>query len=599
MEIPKLYNYYEILEAYLENATNIVQEQELQGISTLEFSLPLNDSKAANVVVDKEIVWGGRRYYITQIEDEREGTQAWKRVHCDEIWLVELGKRLYTQDINWEGVSVYYGLNTLLSGTNWIIGQIEGDMNKIHWMKDSKNNILYLMREWANICGYEIEFDSMNRRVFFRTRIGRDNGTVFRYKKNLRNVKRTVQPPEATVLYMYGKAGLALNQVNYSLQQYIENYSYYLDQGFTLEQARALFKREVVIVDESITSLNDLYDKAWATLYQLSAPKYIYECTIADISEQTGQDAFDIGDIITVYDEVANVNIKERIVRIKRVATRPQDTEVELANPVPVLENVLSGTTNTVSGTAGFGTFHFENANAIEVSGPTNIIALSVDNLSSAQAIIGALIVGQASTAATVEISLTVGNTNTIPTIRQVVSAGWNTIAIPKFVVMNSGNVTVKFSMNINNGTFTIPAKNAQVYIFVQGAGGYSAYSDHTNSGYTAYSDWHNTGYKAYSNFTNTGYTKYSDHTNSGYTKYSDHTNTVYNGAHTNTGYTKYSDHTNSGYSAYSNFSNSGYSAYSDHTNTGYSVAYGDHTNSGYGVYNNWGNGSYAAYNEG
>ena len=477
MEIPKLYSYFETLEAYLENAANVTQEQELQGVSTLEFDLPLTDPKAADVVVDKEIVWGGRRYYITQTEDIREGNQTWKHVRCDEIWLIELGKRLYTQDVDWKGVSVYYGLNTLLQGTNWIIGQIEGDLNKQRWMRESKNNVLYLIREWAHICGYEVEFDSMNRRVFFRLRIGRDNGAVFRYKKNLRSVKRTVEPPEATVLYMYGKGGLALNQVNYSSNQYIEDYSYYLDQGFTLEQAHALFKREVVIVDESITSLNDLYDKAWNTLYQLAAPKYTYECTIADLSEQTGQDAFDVGDVVTVYDEVAGVNIKERIVRIKRVGSRPQDTEVELANPVPVLENILSGGAYPVYGGAGgtgggFGVFYFENSSAIQVSGPTNVVSLAVDNLTSAQAIIGALIVGEASTTATVEVSLTVGGVGTIPTIKQVVTPGWNTIAIPKFVVMNSGNVVIKFSMNISSGTFSIPAKNAQVYILTQGAGG-------------------------------------------------------------------------------------------------------------------------------
>lgn len=475
MEIPKLYSYFETLEAYLENAANVTQEQELQGISTLEFDLPLTDPKAADVVVDKEIVWGGRRYYITQTEDIREGNQTWKHVRCDEIWLIELGKRLYTQDVDWKGVSVYYGLNTLLQGTNWIIGQIEGDLNKQRWMKESKNNILYLIRMWAHICGYEVEFDSMNRRVFFRTRIGRDNGAVFRYKKNLRSVKRTVEPPEATVLYMYGKGGLALNQVNHSSNQYIENYSYYLDQGFTLEQAHALFRREVVIVDESITSLNDLYDKAWDTLYQLSAPKYVYECTIADLSKQTGQDAFDVGDVVTVYDEVAGVNIKERIVRIKRVGSRPQDTEVELANPVPVLENILSGGAYPVYGGAGgggFGIFYFENSSAIQVSGPTNVVSLAVDNLTSAQAIIGALIVGEASTTATVEVSLAVGDVGTIPTIKQVVTPGWNTIAIPKFVVMNSGNVVIKFSMNISSGTFSIPVKNAQVYVLTQGAGG-------------------------------------------------------------------------------------------------------------------------------
>lgn len=475
MEIPKLYSYFETLEAYLENAANVTQEQELQGISTLEFDLPLTDPKAADVVVDKEIVWGGRRYYITQTEDVRDGNQIWRHVRCDEIWLIELGKRLYTQDVDWKGVSVYYGLNTLLQGTNWIIGQIEGDLNKQRWMKENKNNILYLIRIWAHICGYEVEFDSMNRRVFFRTRIGRDNGAVFRYKKNLRSVKRTVEPPEATVLYMYGKGGLALNQVNYPSNQYIEDYSYYLDQGFTLEQAHALFRREVVIIDESITSLQDLYDKAWDTLYQLAAPKYTYECTIADLSEQTGQDTFDVGDVVTVYDEVAGVNIKERIVRIKRVGSRPQDTEVELANPVPVLENVLSGGAYPVyggAGGAGFGIYYFENENAINVSNNTDIATLAIENPTSSQAIIGALVVGQASTSGTLSITLAVGSENTAPVIKQAITPGWNTITIPKMVVMNSGPVTVKFYASISDGTFSIPAKNAQVYIMVQGATG-------------------------------------------------------------------------------------------------------------------------------
>jgi len=136
-------------------------------------------------------------------------------------------------------------------------------------------------------------------------------------------------------------------------------------------------------------------------------------------------------------------------------------SEVELANPVPVLENILSGGAYPVygAGGAGFGIYYFENENAINVSNNTDIATLAIENPTSSQAIIGALIVGQASTSGTLSITLAVGSENTAPVIKQAITPGWNTITIPKMVVMNSGPVTVKFSASISNSTFSIPPR--------------------------------------------------------------------------------------------------------------------------------------------
>ena len=66
---------------------------------------------------------------------------------------------------------------------------------------------------------------------------GADRGVGFRYRRNLRTVRRRIRPPEATVLYGYGASGLNVAGVNGGAE-YVEDFTFYTDQGIDITTAR-------------------------------------------------------------------------------------------------------------------------------------------------------------------------------------------------------------------------------------------------------------------------------------------------------------------------------------------------------------------------
>lgn len=112
------------------------------------------------------------------------------------------------------------------------------------------------------------------------------------------------------------------------------------------------------------------------------------------------------------------------------------------------------------------------------------------------------------------------------------------------------------------------------------GYAAYDAYNDHGDSYADTYNQHADTGYAAYNNHNdNGGYTRYSNFTDSGYDRY---------GNHNNSGYPRYSNFTDSGYSRYSNFGNTGYSRYSNHTDYSNYSNYSNYSDySDYGDYSN------------
>lgn len=330
-------------EVFLENAFNIEVHEKLGDYSTLSFSLPFKDPKCEFIEIEAEIIFEDKRYRITEINDARteEGVET-KEVFAEEAFL-ELAwyARPKTYKVTQKTISA--GITQILSGTGWTKGIVENeDPNKLYSLTLENSTVLAILRQWAAITQKEIVFDTVNKKVSFVDRVGTNRGAMLRYRKNLKGIKCTIQPVQATVLYPYGKDGLDIRGVNNNIP-YIEDYSWYTQQGIPLDEARSKYKKEYIWVNESIETAWTLLDSAISVLKNLSRPTITYECSVLDLENISPFDKLYLGDDVKVHDEALGIDINTRIVEIVRHIDNPAENEIVLGNSVPGLEDAELG----------------------------------------------------------------------------------------------------------------------------------------------------------------------------------------------------------------------------------------------------------------
>lgn len=465
----RLYDLRGNLLAILENAYNIVIEEKLNDIETLTFSIPLDDAKAQYIKHDEEIIYGNKRYIVTQVVDGRDDSGIETLDVTCELAYIELLNATKHGEFLVDRKSAVAGLEQILNGTRWTVGLIEADPNGIYSYKDTNKTILYIIRQWAAVVGLEIQWDSIHRTVNMLEQVGTDRGAGFRYKKNLKSIKRTVTPPEATVLYPYGAGGLNIADLNNG-REYIEDYSWYISQGLTLEDARKKHKKEYIWEDDRYLLASNLLDAARKKLAELSQPTISYECSVLDLSSITGltEDKFYIGDTVKVYDSDLNIDVTTRILRLKRYPQEPWKNEVELGYIIPGLQDAGEPSLSSEIAAAQPSLLFATNNEVLTITTTQQYpVSLSLTNSGSTNAQIGLMIVGQASAALVVTVEFFLGNVPLSPVIRQQCQAGYNTIGVP-FVLaqIQAGSAMFDMRVSTNTGTFTVQPFHLQVYLY-------------------------------------------------------------------------------------------------------------------------------------
>ena len=467
-EYIRLYDYTNRLIAVLENAYNIEIEETLGEAETLSFSLPFQDPKADLLMNDEEIIYYGKRYIITQITDGRDEEGKESIEVFSELCYIELLNYVKPRDFEVLNCTPEQGLVKILEGTHWQIGTVEGNISNKYSLKETNQTVLYLIRQWAKITGLEILWDSINRKVSLVNQIGSDNGAVFRYKKNIKSIKRTMQPPAATVLYPYGANNITIAGFNNG-KEYLEDYSWYISQGFSENEARAKFRKEYIWQDDSFLSAGALVDAAVKKLAELSQPVISYECVLLDLSAITGlsEDDFGIGDYVRVIDEDLGIDINGRVLRLKKYPNEPWNNEVEISYIVPGLHDAQT-TGGGYSESTKPGLLLGINNDPVTVTQTVvNPIPINMSTFADTNALIGLMIVGQASAQLTLTVKFTLSTREVGPIIRHTCTTGWNTIGVP-FVLAQipSGDAVLSVSLQADTGTFTIPKDHLQVYVY-------------------------------------------------------------------------------------------------------------------------------------
>lgn len=317
------------------NVDELVHDVRLDQSETLSFRVRADDPKAELLIEDAEIAWRGRRFWIVETNKTRSSAGAFVDVEAEATW-TRLGDDNHEGSLELFGYTAADGLAAIMAGASrgWTAISAEIlDPITTWYLEEQDATILDLLRQWAKITGYELTFDTVAKTVSLVSEVGADRGTSFRYGRNVTSVSRRARPPECTRLYMFGRNGLDMAGVNPSGETYVEDFTYYTDQGLTLTEARDRYTRARSITDSSFTSDADLYAEAARRIAILAQPRVSYEMTAVDLAELTGlpEGRFTVGDTVRVADHLLGDNVRTRIVRTARYPLDPARSTIELA----------------------------------------------------------------------------------------------------------------------------------------------------------------------------------------------------------------------------------------------------------------------------
>lgn len=341
----------------------------LNGESTLEFQIPANSEKLAELTPECQI-WAGGRVYSLLKEDaidivRDENNKLWAKVMAVERWMdldyqfpepyicndptitnpadltvIIVGGGTDLSGGRYAVGTAGHALYAVLNGSGWSVGIV--DVPGIYDLEMEKASRLALIKQIQEIWGGYLVWDSVNKTVSLRSGDIWQNYTGFqiRYKKNLKHITRTQSNRLVTKLYAFGHDDLDIASVNGGVK-YITNFSY------TGKVYVGIYK------NQDIYDAQELKDKATAELSLICRPRYNYTVKIADLRTlpECEHEDFALGDMVDVIDpDVAPNSPKPRIIRHKYNLFMPWDCEIELGDPEERLIEQLK---------AAFGTSEF------------------------------------------------------------------------------------------------------------------------------------------------------------------------------------------------------------------------------------------------
>ncbi len=331
---PRIYDGNGNLVAILEQAKNVMLTEQLNGSCTLKFLLPRNDPKWEYITDAYYLRVESKEFALVGTDEERDNTgKLITNVQYEENYLElagYVGDYLTVEILNTDAGSA---LTSLLFGKPWSVGQVTVPNTRLRDLVTEKESLLFNLRKVQELWGGYLVFDSINRSVSLFETYGQDNGVQFRYRKNLKSVRKTTDfAGVVTRLYPFGKDGLDISTVEPGGNKYIEDFSY---------TSRV---REGIWVDQQYTDAAKLYEAAQEVLAEIAQPRVSYAVSIVDLSHLTGyeHESFKLGDWVTVIDEELGINVKAQIVKRTYDVLQPWRGSVELANFRPGITDLIT-----------------------------------------------------------------------------------------------------------------------------------------------------------------------------------------------------------------------------------------------------------------
>lgn len=439
----------------LKNVLDIEREIVFDDVDTLFIRLAKGHGQ---LVMDQEIIYRHKRYIVAASDDDKGNNGEITEIEAESAQ-IELGRQKKT--VNLEAETVEDGLEIILEGTGWTIGDIEDQDGYTHSMSLTDRSPLYLVRSWARLSRHLPDYDTINRVVHFRRDTVRNLGEAFRYGKNVKEIKKTTKSPVATVIYPYGRGGLTIEAVNEG-RDYLENYSWYEALGIPLEVAREKYKKEYIWEDNRFIYPGYLMAEAERRLEVYSKPQVAYEVPVSLIGD------VNIGDYGYVVDEDWGIKIETRVVKLNLFDLRPWENKVEFNYLIEGIHDIEDEENiSDIIETAEEKVIMAKNGETLEIGNALEtLIQVSLTSYASFNAQIGFYLIGEASQPTLFSGYFLLGGNRVGPEIRQALNEGYNTISMT-FIVpqIQEGSDFLEFIGMVEDGTFDVELEDLEVHV--------------------------------------------------------------------------------------------------------------------------------------
>lgn len=327
------------VECIIDKAYDIVVKTEMltrtNGYETLEFKIPFDYPKRDLLFNEKKLEIDGRRYVIKVIDDSKSRENI-TTVTCDATWYDLADGSLSNHQAKGK-FSARTAIEEQLKDTGWTCGVCEIETAE-QFTLNEENTRLYNLRYIHNLYGGDMWFDTKNRTVNLYTEMGEKTNNIFKYNRNMSEIKRTIDTRNLiTRVVFLGKDGIDFSDVNGGIP-YVENYGYYDQMG--LERVVKTCKKQ----DERFT--NKAYMKWYAEqwLLQYAFPTVTYQITPSVLREPV-----QLGDYVYVIDEQLGLEKWLRICAMEENKSEPWKSKYTLENVYGDISDVLNNDNNLSS----------------------------------------------------------------------------------------------------------------------------------------------------------------------------------------------------------------------------------------------------------
>lgn len=197
---------------------------------------------------------------------------------------------------------------------SWSI-EYNSETATIMTLQTSQVSVFEMLKAVANWNGQELWFDTKNKIVKVYDRIGRAHSNVY-YSNELklrRLSKQSSTYDYATVLYPIGKNGLTIAEINNG-RDYLENFTY------SNKRIEKYWFNDDIDVAERLMGAGEDY------LESIAQPNCAYKIDLCELGDAQ------LGDTITIVDDLKRVRQNKRIIKIVDYPLEPERSQVEVAN---------------------------------------------------------------------------------------------------------------------------------------------------------------------------------------------------------------------------------------------------------------------------
>ncbi len=311
--------------AILQEAFHVIQTDEVNAESTLEFELYFTDPKRGFVKNQAEVRLGGQAYKVKTVTDKKEsGAGKITSVYAENLYY-DLARAARLETAVFDVVKAGSAMRFALQNTSWDIGIV--GISATRSFESDADNPLALLQLIADVYHGELVFHPVEKTVDLVKQTGGDNGMVFHFKKNMKSIERTVSTTSLiTRLYAFGKDGMTFASVNGGLS-YVEDHSY---------------TDELLIGSldcSNFTSAEDMLAYAKMRAADYCKPNYSYRLSVLYLQDLAGHghERYGLGDVVRVVDEELGLDIRTRIVRMEKDILEPWNTVAELSTTIGTL----------------------------------------------------------------------------------------------------------------------------------------------------------------------------------------------------------------------------------------------------------------------